>query len=101
MPSHSSSNPFRHPLSNLFSDLLASTGAMPMARGGLDASGNLLHAVLGTPIGAAPGPDEAEALFGCGCFWGAEKVFWRLPGVMTTAVGYAGGMTASPTYQQV
>jgi peptide-methionine (S)-S-oxide reductase len=61
----------------------------------------LLHAVLGTPIGAAPSSGQAEAWFGCGCFWGAEKGFWRLPGVVTTAVGYAGGNTIAPTYQQV
>ena len=61
----------------------------------------LLHAVLGTPIGASPTSGQAEAWFGCGCFWGAEKGFWRLPGVVTTAVGYAGGDTIAPTYQQV
>ncbi len=59
------------------------------------------HAVLGTPIALEPSADQAEALFGCGCFWGAEKGFWRLPGVVTTAVGYAGGPLARPTYQQV
>ncbi len=59
------------------------------------------HAVLGTPITAPPAAAEAEVLFGCGCFWGAEKGFWRLPGVVTTAVGYAGGQQANPTYQQV
>jgi peptide-methionine (S)-S-oxide reductase len=63
--------------------------------------GQELHAVLGTPIRQAPGPHQAEALFGCGCFWGAEKGFWRLPGVVTTAVGYAGGRVANPSYQQV
>jgi peptide-methionine (S)-S-oxide reductase len=47
------------------------------------------------------GPGQAEALFGCGCFWGAEKGFWRLPGVVTTAVGYAGGRSSNPSYQQV
>jgi len=62
---------------------------------------NLPHAVLGTPIDAEPGPDQAEVLFGCGCFWGAEKGFWRLPGVFTTAVGYAGGALADPSYDQV
>lgn len=61
----------------------------------------LLHAVLGTPISATPGSGQAEAWFGCGCFWGAEKGFWRLPGVVTTAVGYAGGTTSAPTYQQI
>ncbi len=59
------------------------------------------HAVLGTPISAPAGPGQAEALFGCGCFWGAEKGFWRLPGVVTTAVGYAGGQLDHPSYQQV
>jgi peptide-methionine (S)-S-oxide reductase len=59
------------------------------------------HAVLGSPIDAAPTAEQAEALFGCGCFWGAEKGFWRLPGVVTTAVGYAGGQLANPSYQQV
>ena len=60
-----------------------------------------LHAVLGTPYAAPVGEGQAEALFGCGCFWGAEKGFWRLPGVVTTAVGYAGGQRPDPTYQQV
>jgi peptide-methionine (S)-S-oxide reductase len=42
-----------------------------------------------------------EAMFGLGCFWGAEKLFWQLPGVYSTAVGYAGGFTPNPTYQEV
>jgi peptide-methionine (S)-S-oxide reductase len=59
------------------------------------------HAVLGTPL-RPPYPDGIEtAIFGMGCFWGAEKIFWQLPGVYTTAVGYAGGMTPNPTYQEV
>jgi peptide-methionine (S)-S-oxide reductase len=43
----------------------------------------------------------AEAIFGLGCFWGAEKLFWQLPGVYSTAVGYAGGFTPNPTYEEV
>jgi peptide-methionine (S)-S-oxide reductase len=42
-----------------------------------------------------------QAVFGMGCFWGAEKMFWKLPGVYSTAVGYAGGLTPNPTYQEV
>ncbi len=49
-----------------------------------------------------PFPDGLErAVFGMGCFWGAEKTFWALPGVYTTAVGYAGGFTPNPTYREV
>ena len=59
------------------------------------------HAVLGTPIDAKPAPGQNVAVFGCGCFWGAEKGFWRLPGVVTTAVGYAGGSADKPSYTQV
>jgi peptide-methionine (S)-S-oxide reductase len=62
---------------------------------------DLRHVVLDTPIAAPAGPGEGEVLFGCGCFWGAEKGFWRLPGVITTAVGYAGGSLPDPSYQQV
>jgi peptide-methionine (S)-S-oxide reductase len=59
------------------------------------------HAVLGTPL-APPFPEGYEtAIFGLGCFWGAERVFWQLPGVHTTAVGYAGGFTPNPTYDEV
>jgi peptide-methionine (S)-S-oxide reductase len=58
------------------------------------------HAVLGTPL-AGPVPDGmAEAFFGMGCFWGAERRFWQLPGVYTTAVGYQGGLTPNPTYDE-
>jgi peptide-methionine (S)-S-oxide reductase len=59
------------------------------------------HTVLGTPL-TGPWPDGLEvAVFGMGCFWGAEKMFWKLPGVYTTSVGYAGGVTANPTYEEV
>ncbi|MGC6483360.1 MAG: peptide-methionine (S)-S-oxide reductase MsrA [Synechococcus sp.] len=59
------------------------------------------HAVLGTVLKAPLMDDQEEALFGCGCFWGAEKGFWRLPGVVSTAVGYAGGHDDHPTYRRV
>jgi peptide-methionine (S)-S-oxide reductase len=59
------------------------------------------HEVLGTPL-EPPFPEGMErAVFGLGCFWGAEKRFWELDGVYTTAVGYAGGYTRNPTYEEV
>ena len=59
------------------------------------------HEVLDTPI-APPFPDGLQqAVVGMGCFWGAERIFWRAPGVYTTAVGYAGGFTKNPTYEEV
>ena len=59
------------------------------------------HEVLGTPL-QPPFPENLEtAVFGLGCFWGAERVFWQAPGVYTTAVGYAGGLTPNPTYEEV
>jgi peptide-methionine (S)-S-oxide reductase len=59
------------------------------------------HAVLGTPL-KPPFPEGLQqAVLGLGCFWGAERVFWSLPGVYTTAVGYAGGHTPNPTYEEV
>jgi peptide-methionine (S)-S-oxide reductase len=59
------------------------------------------HFVNGHPI-APPFPDGMQqAVFGMGCFWGAERVFWRTPGVYSTAVGYAGGFTPNPSYEEV
>ncbi len=59
------------------------------------------HEVLGTPL-QPPFPEGFEtAVFGLGCFWGAERIFWQAPGVHTTAVGYAGGFTPNPTYEEV
>src|SRR4051795_7282283 len=58
------------------------------------------HTVLGTPL-TGPWPAGYEtAVFGMGCFWGAEKIFWQIPGVHSTAVGYAGGTTPNPTYEE-
>lgn len=59
------------------------------------------HYVKGTPL-RPPFPEGMEtAVFGNGCFWGAERRFWQVPGVYTTAVGYAGGYTPNPTYEEV
>ena len=59
------------------------------------------HLVKDTPL-LPPFPDGMEtAIFGLGCFWGAERKFWNAPGVYTTAVGYAGGFTPNPTYEEV
>jgi peptide-methionine (S)-S-oxide reductase len=59
------------------------------------------HEVLGTPL-KPPFPDGIEtAVFALGCFWGAERLFWRMQGVYTTAAGYAGGVTPNPTYEEV
>src|ERR1700680_3954836 len=59
------------------------------------------HEVLGTPL-QPPFPEGVEqAIFGMGCFWGAERIFWQADGVYTTAVGYAGGVTPNPTYEEV
>jgi peptide-methionine (S)-S-oxide reductase len=59
------------------------------------------HFVLGTPL-EPPFPEGfGSAIFGMGCFWGAERKFWEADGVYTTAVGYAGGFTPNPTYEEV
>jgi peptide-methionine (S)-S-oxide reductase len=62
------------------------------------------HLVLGTPLKVdrdQASQDLELAIFGMGCFWGAERIFWEAPGVYTTAVGYAGGITPNPTYEEV
>ena len=59
------------------------------------------HRILKTNIFKEPELGEDYILFGCGCFWGAEKCFWKLPGVITTSVGYSGGKTINPTYNEV
>jgi peptide-methionine (S)-S-oxide reductase len=58
------------------------------------------HVVLGTPL-VGPFPDDVETIyFGMGCFWGSERIFWKIPGVYVTAVGYMGGWTTNPTYEE-
>jgi peptide-methionine (S)-S-oxide reductase len=60
-----------------------------------------LHAVLGTAVKPPFPPGMQVAVFGLGCFWGAEKRFWKVPGVHSTQVGYAAGLTPHPTYREV
>jgi peptide-methionine (S)-S-oxide reductase len=59
------------------------------------------HFVLDAPLRGPFPADTEQAIFGLGCFWGAERLFWETPGVYTTAVGYAGGLTPNPTYAEV
>jgi peptide-methionine (S)-S-oxide reductase len=60
------------------------------------------HVVLDTPVVTDTAPDGYEvAVFGLGCFWGAEEIFWKMPGVWSTSVGYAGGTTPNPSYEEV
>jgi peptide-methionine (S)-S-oxide reductase len=60
------------------------------------------HVVLDAPVRTDDVPDGHEiAIFGLGCFWGAEEIFWQLPGVWSTSAGYAGGVTPNPTYDEV
>ncbi len=61
----------------------------------------VLHTILKNDLSAELKNNEEEILFGCGCFWGAEKGFWRLPGIISTAVGYAGGEKENPSYREV
>ena len=58
------------------------------------------HEVNGAPLEPPFPPGIEQAVFGMGCFWGAERKFWQTPGVYTTAVGYAGGLTPNPTYRR-
>src|ERR1019366_7017620 len=58
------------------------------------------HEVLGTPLRGPLPPGVETAIFGMGCFWGAERIFWQADGVYTTAVGYAGGVTPNPSYEE-
>jgi peptide-methionine (S)-S-oxide reductase len=67
-------------------------GTMPVAE---------RHAVLGTPMQEPFGEGTRMAMFGMGCFWGAEKKYWSLPGVVSTQVGYSAGTAVDPTYKQV
>ncbi|EEW09679.1 peptide-methionine (S)-S-oxide reductase MsrA [Vibrio mimicus] len=59
------------------------------------------HFVNGSSLSAAPKDGQQQILIGMGCFWGAERLFWQLDGVISTSVGYAGGFTLNPTYEEV
>ncbi len=92
-------------MSWLFGSALASTMVTPeralRGREGYAYPVPATHTVLGTPI-QGPWPEGTRTLtVGLGCFWGAERAFWQLPGVVSTAVGYQGGFTPYPTYEEV
>ena len=61
----------------------------------------VFHTILKKDLSAELKDNEQEIFFGCGCFWGAEKGFWRLPGIISTAVGYAGGEKKDPSYKEI
>ena len=80
-------------------DLIAEPDALPGRDEAIPVPAR--HVVLGTPL-LPPFPEGIEVVqFGLGCFWGAERLFWQLPGVYSTAVGYSGGFTKNPTYAEV
>ncbi len=80
-------------------EMPSSESALPGRAEPMAGLGN--HLVLGTPI-VPPFPEGFETIVvGMGCFWGAERLFWKAPGVYTTAVGYTGGFTENPTYEEV
>lgn len=82
------------------SQLVAPEAALPGRERPVLTPGASFHDVLGTRIDEVP-EGAAVAYFAMGCFWGAEKLFWQLDGVITTAVGYQGGFTPNPTYEEV
>ena len=82
----------KHALPDVASALTGRDDAMPVAD---------RHAVLGTSLLPPFAPHCEQALFGMGCFWGVERLFWQISGVTSTAVGYAAGLTPNPTYREV
>ncbi|NJC71487.1 peptide-methionine (S)-S-oxide reductase MsrA [Planosporangium thailandense] len=79
-------------------DLPTPEEALPGRDSAMPVSGR--HTVLGTPLTGPWPAGHQVAIFGMGCFWGAERLFWKIPGVYSTSVGYAGGITPNPTYEE-
>jgi peptide-methionine (S)-S-oxide reductase len=82
------------------SELPAADAALPGREGRQFQVGGT-HLTLGTPVETQAPEGFGVAVFGLGCFWGEEKTFWEVPGVWSTSVGYAGGVTPNPTYEEV
>jgi len=78
--------------------MVGANEALPGREAAMDVAA--VHAVLGSPM-KSPWPDAEIIQFGMGCFWGAERKFWTVPGVVSTAVGYSAGFTPNPSYQEV
>ncbi len=90
----------------MLSELMAKKSAMPQPEQALPGRAEEMpvparHFVLDAPLRGPFPPGLQQALFGLGCFWGAERKFWQQPGVYTTAVGYTGGYTPNPSYEEV
>ncbi|CAM3669850.1 MULTISPECIES: peptide-methionine (S)-S-oxide reductase MsrA [Pseudomonadaceae] len=90
----------------LRSQILVNKDVLPTAEQALPGRAEAMpvadtHYVNGNPIKAPFPAGLQQAVFGLGCFWGAERRFWQQPGVFSTAVGYAGGLTPNPTYEEV
>jgi len=80
-------------------EMIKETEALPGREQAMPVSGR--HIVLQSPLCGPFDSNLSSVVFGMGCFWGAERLFWQLDGVYTTAVGYAGGYTPNPTYEEV